>query len=266
MALHLQDICDWLEAFAPHGLAEDWDNVGLLVGDSGNSVSQVMTCLTVTPESAAEAIAGSAELIVTHHPMLFRPIQRLTRESTSASLLLDLIAAGVGVYSPHTAFDSAVDGINQSLATGMSLRNIAPLIRDEADPRSGSGRMGELDPSVTLGELAQRLGGFLSVAGLHRVGSEKAVVRRVAVACGSGGSFLTAAIDHKCDVMITGEATFHTCLEAQANGVALLLPGHFASERFAVEMLALRLAKEFDQLHVWSSTSEQDPLNWHSCS
>ena len=106
-------VVDYLDQFAPRELAAEWDNVGMLLGDRGAALERVMTCLTVTPASAAEAIAENAGLIVTHHPILFRPVQRLTTASPEGRMLLDLIRAGVAVYSPHTAFDNARGGINE---------------------------------------------------------------------------------------------------------------------------------------------------------
>ena len=111
-------------------------------------------------------------------------------------------------------------------------------------------------------DIAQRLKQFLSIAGLHLVGSHDQPVTKVAVACGSAGQFLTPAREVGCDLLITGETNFHTCLEAEANGVALLLPGHYASERFAVECLAEVLSGEFSELELWASRREADPLRW----
>ncbi len=108
--LTIAAIAAFLEDIAPLRLAEEWDNVGLLVGDPARPVERVMTCLTVTPQSAAEAIEAGADLIVTHHPLPFAPTKRITTDTTSGRLLLDLIAAQVAVYSPHTAFDSAAAG------------------------------------------------------------------------------------------------------------------------------------------------------------
>ena len=115
----------FLERFAPHRLAESWDNVGLLVGDRQAEVRRLMTCLTVTPTTVDEAIDGRADLIVTHHPLPFAAVKRLTSETIAGRMLLKLIAAGVAVYSPHTAFDSAAEGINQRLAEGLGLTDIA---------------------------------------------------------------------------------------------------------------------------------------------
>jgi dinuclear metal center YbgI/SA1388 family protein len=256
-------VCEFLERFAPPRLAEDWDNVGLLVGRRNAEIARVMTCLTVTPDSAAEAVAERAGLIVTHHPLPFHALKRVTSDTTPGRLLLDLIAAQVAVFSPHTAFDSAAAGINQQLAEGLGLTEIVPLVETAGDPDAlGSGRRGRLAAPVTLGELAARLGRFLSLPGMQLVGRPDDSIERVAVACGSAGQFLEAARRCGCQLLVTGETSFHTCLEAEATGVALLLPGHFASERFAVEQLAGVLAREFPQLAVWASRRETDPLRW----
>ena len=259
----VHDVCQFLEQFAPPHLAEDWDNVGLLVGNRDCRASRVMTCLTVTPSSAAEAVTQQAELIVTHHPLPFRPLKRLTTDSTVGRLLLDLIRAGVAIFSPHTAFDSAAAGINQRLAEGMGLSNLGPLICADGDPSGlGAGRVGQFAGGSSLLDLASRLKSFLSLDRLQIVGSTHSRVRNVAVACGSAGQFLEVARQAGCDTFVTGETNFHTCLEADATGVTMLLLGHYASERFAVEQLATILAGQFPDCAVWASRDESDPLRW----
>ena len=259
----IDDVSGVLRSLAPHHLAEDWDNVGLLVGDRERPVKRIMTCLTVTPESVQEAIDQQVELIVAHHPIPFRPLKRLTTEETTGRLLLLLIDAGIAVYSPHTAFDSARDGINQRLAEGVGLLRIQPLEPIENDPDGlGAGRWGELAESLALVDVAARLKEFLKIEGLHMVGAPTQPIQRVAVACGSAGQFLGAAQQHQCDLLITGETSFHTCLAAAADQIAMLLPGHYASERFAVESLAESLGRHFPELVVWASQEEADPLQW----
>jgi len=256
----VETIAAFLERFAPSRLAEDWDNVGLLVGDRGRSVQRMMTCLTITPASAAEAIGGQAELIVAHHPLPFSPLRRITADTVLGRLLLDLIEAQIAVYSPHTAFDSAAEGINQRLAAGLALRGISPL-RPHPEGQ-GTGRWGWLEEPLTLRQLAERLRQFLAIEGLQLVGEPERPVRTVAVACGAAGELLQTAIDTGCNALVLGEARFHTCLEAEAAGIALLLPGHFASERFAAECLADVLAQQFPSLQVWASRQERDPIKW----
>lgn len=257
----VSDIARFLDAFAPPALAESWDNVGLLVGDASRGVTRLMTCLTVTAASAREAIAGKAELIVTHHPLPFRPLARVTTDTPEGRLLWELIGAGISIYSPHTAFDSAEQGINQRLAVGLHLSTIEPLVPGTT-PGSGAGRHGRLPAVITLGELAVRVKRLLAIDHAQAVGELDHPVQAVAVACGSAGEFLGAAAEAGCDVLVTGEVRFHTTLEAEARGVGLVLAGHFASERFAVEQLAGVLAAEFSALKVWASTAEKDPIQW----
>jgi dinuclear metal center YbgI/SA1388 family protein len=253
-------IAAFLEQVAPFRLAEDWDNVGLLVGHRGQNVKKLITCLTVTPETAAEAVEAGADLIVTHHPMPFLATKRLTDETTAGRLLLELIVAQVAVYSPHTAFDSAAEGVNQRLATGLGLRGIGPLLPHVEG--QGTGRWGSLQEPISLAELADRLKRFLKIERLQMVGRPERSIRTVAVGCGAADELLDSARSNGCDAMVLGEARFHTCLEARAAGIALLLSGHFASERFAVEGLAEVLARQFPEAEIWASRRESDPIEW----
>ncbi|MEM7455745.1 MAG: Nif3-like dinuclear metal center hexameric protein [Planctomycetota bacterium] len=257
----VQDICDFLESFAPTALAEDWDNVGLIVGDPAVEATKIMTCLTITPESADEAITRGASLIVSHHPLPFRPLKRITTEQTPSRLIWDLIRAGVSIYSPHTAFDSAPDGINQMFGQRLGLSDIQPLVAaDPETPSIGAGRHGQLENELTLASFADNVKQTFGLGSVKICGSSDFQVRRVGVACGSGGSFLGHAIAAGCDTFVTGETTFHTCLEAAAQNVALVLTGHYASERFAVESLATTLATRFPGCEVWASQKESDPV------
>lgn len=259
--MQLAELCRFLEDFAPSRLAEDWDNVGLLVGDPQQAVRRVMTCLTITPASAAEGVRERVDVIVTHHPLPFKALKQLTTQTTPGRLLLDLIRAGIAVHSPHTAFDSALTGINQRLAEGLGLQQIQPLVPNPRDPQQlGSGRFGRLGTPRTVTEVAERLKQFLGIASLQAVGNLERQVTLAAVACGSAGSFLQPATRVGCELLVTGETSFHTCLEAEASGVALLLPGHFASERFAVERLAEVIAAQFPVLEVFASREERDPI------
>jgi dinuclear metal center YbgI/SA1388 family protein len=256
----LSAIAAYLEEFAPLRLAAEWDNVGLLVGDERRQVERVMTCLTVTPVSVAEAEAEKAQLIVSHHPLLFQPVRRITADDVQGKMLLDLIATGIAVYSPHTAFDSARSGINQQLAEGLGLADVAPLVADRVDPKLGAGRFGFPERSATLASVAARVKDFLNVPGLQLVGNSQMPVRSVAIACGSGGELLDAARRAGCDCFVTGEAKLHTCLEAEALGIGMILAGHFASERFGVDRLAELIAAQFRDLTVWPCRGECDPI------
>ena len=257
----LSQILAVLEQLAPLSLAEEWDNVGLLVGDRQWEAQRVMTCLTVTPETVREAVDQRADLVVSHHPLPFRALQTITSDSTPGRLLLELIANRIAVYSAHTAFDSAQAGINQHLAHGLGLQEILPLSPGEGDDADvGAGRYGMASEPQDLRELAERTKDFLGIEAVRIVGTDQQDCARVAIACGSGGSFLEVAAQAGCNALVTGEATFHTCLEAQARGIGLVLAGHFASERFALVSLADYLAEQLANIEAWASRSESDPL------
>lgn len=259
----INQVAQFLNEFAPLRLAEEWDNVGLLVGDRSATAAKIMTCLTVTPESAQEAIDNKANLIVAHHPLPFRPLKRITTDSVATKMLWNLIRAGISIYSPHTGFDSALSGINQSLAVRLGLTDVVPInpIADDPD-QLGAGRMGKRSSSTSLQDFADEIKSSLGINTLQAVGGTNDKIAKVAVACGSGGSFLSPAIKGGCDTFVTGETTFHTALEAKANGISLVLLGHYFSERFAVESLASELQTKFTDAAVWTSQEETDPLTW----
>lgn len=267
MSTTIQHVCQTLAAIAPLRLAESWDNVGLLIGDRQRACQRVMTCLTISPSVVAEAITQQVDLIVAHHPLPFKPLKRLTTDTIASSMVLELAANRIAVYSAHTAFDSAGSGINQQLAEGLSLEKIEPLIPvvDETSSASartallGSGRYGHVD-DANFSQILRQAASFLKLPAIRYVGDLNASVSKVALACGSGGSFLDAARRKGCDCMLTGEATFHDCLEAQSSQIGLILVGHFASERFAMQWLADRLSLEMSELSIWASCDERDPI------
>ncbi|MCL2118962.1 MAG: Nif3-like dinuclear metal center hexameric protein [Planctomycetaceae bacterium] len=286
MALGLETVVRFLETRYPLSLAESWDNVGLLVGDCAMPVRRIMTCLTVTPESCREAVEQQVDLIVTHHPFPFQAVRQITTETTGGRMLWQLIRAGVAVYSAHTAFDSAATGINQQIAEMLGLIDIATLypqpIADHGPPDAsgnlatpsslvtppqGTGRVGMLPQPVSLRELVEKTAQLFRLKVLPYVGDPDRPVQRVAIGCGAAGEFLEQAIARKADVFLVGEAKFHQYLEASANRIALILPGHYASERFAVEQMADVIADRFRDLDepptVWPSRRESNPQHFY---
>ncbi|MDA1013347.1 MAG: Nif3-like dinuclear metal center hexameric protein [Planctomycetota bacterium] len=272
--MNSHEIIQCLETIAPLELAEDWDNVGLLIGDRNQDVTSILTCLTLTPDVAAEAIERRVGLVVSHHPILFRAVQRITTDTAEGRMLLDLIAARIAVYSPHTGYDSARDGINRQLAELFSLQDVRAL-RPVADPASdeltgdaadtaivGGGRFGSLPSPTTLAQLAATVQDKLDVPGMQYVGDPEQRIDKLGVACGSAAEFLHDAAAAGCQTLLTGEARFHACLEARTIGIGMILPGHYATERPAMESLAQKLAGQFPTLCVLASESESDPIRW----
>ncbi|WP_166831485.1 Nif3-like dinuclear metal center hexameric protein [Thalassoroseus pseudoceratinae] len=258
----LADITQFLDQQNPPDLAEDWDNVGLLLGDPQSKTIRVLTCLTLTPDVAAEAVNKNVNLIVSHHPILFRPIQKIASTTSEGAMLLKLIQHGIAVYSPHTAFDSAAEGINQQIAMRFGLTEIQPLRPTDENESIGTGRFGELPERMSLKELAARIRDEFRLPAVQFAGDPDMSVQRLGIACGSAAEFLTDARKAGCQAFLTGEARFHSALEARTEGIGLILIGHYASERPAVEQLATVIADQFPQLDVWASDVETDPLQW----
>lgn len=150
----LGSVLAFLDGFAPPGLAADWDNTGLLLGERNAEIRRIMTCLTVTPDSTAEAVAENAQLIVTHHPILFRAVKRLTDATPEGRILLTLARAGVAVYSPHTAFDNTHGGINELLAQRLGLAEVVPLRRRDSARQC---KLVVFVPDADLGQVSNAL-------------------------------------------------------------------------------------------------------------
>lgn len=259
-----RELIEFLQQFAPMDLSEEWDNVGLLIGKQDDEVSSVMTCLTLTPDVAAEAIKAGAQFIVTHHPVLFRAVKQINDQTSEGRMLLDLIRAGICVYSPHTSYDSAFEGINRQLADALGLSNVQALrpVDADDDPGLGSGRFGDLAEPTKFETLMEATKAVLNIERSWFVGQRDQEVRRVGIACGAAAEFMHDAAAARCDVLLTGEARFHECLAARTLGISLILPGHYATERPAMENLAARLQSEFNELKVFASETESDPLEW----
>ncbi|MDX1929252.1 MAG: Nif3-like dinuclear metal center hexameric protein [Pirellulaceae bacterium] len=276
MAITVKRVCDWMEELAPLRLSADWDNTGLLLGDMRREVKRIMTCLTLTPESVEEAVAGGADLVISHHPLPFRPLKKITASEPTGRMLWELAGAGVSVYCPHTAWDSAAVGINMRLAQVLQLVEVVPLIAEKVSQHVvdgetgfavalpgknlGTGRVGDLAREFTLADLAKLLCRSVPYCRPRVVDTGNSIVR-VGIVCGSGASLIEAAVRNDCDLFLTGEATFHQCLEAKAAGLSMLMIGHFASEKFAMDELASLCKAEFANLEVWGSINEQDPVS-----
>lgn len=268
------EVLAFLREFAPPFLSESWDNTGLLIGSESRDVSRVVTCLTLTPDVAAEAVEREAQLVVTHHPVLFRAVKQITDGNPEGRMLLQLVEAGIAVYSPHTSYDSARSGINQQLAESLGLQSIQPIRllangdsltdSDEEDPTAGlgSGRFGDLAEPTTLADFVEATKRGLGVENTQFVGDPSRKVQRVGTACGAAAEFMRDAAKAGCDVLLTGEARFHACLEARTLDIGLILPGHYATERPAMENLAEILGRQFPDVDVLASQVESDPIRW----
>ncbi|MBU6174262.1 MAG: Nif3-like dinuclear metal center hexameric protein [Planctomycetes bacterium] len=256
----LVEILHVLQDIAPLETAEAWDNVGLLVGDPDRNVERLMTCLTVTSVTLGEAIENQVDLLISHHPIPFKPVGRITPESVTGRLLLQAIENRVSIYSPHTAWDNCRDGINAQLAKILRLESVQPVHGFRGGPvvdGLGAGRFGNFSIPISIDALRSRLMDKLPTALFRATHSNDHLVKRIGIVCGSGGSMLHAVKHAGCDAFLTGEATYHQCLEAEAMGIAVCMIGHHASEAFAMSMLADLVRQSLPSLSVFSSKKER---------
>ena len=223
---------------APYELAEEWDNVGLLLGRRSASVTRVLVALDLTQEAVDAAKALDAQAIVTHHPIMFSARKRVTDDDREGRLMLELAEAGIAHIAAHTNLDSAPGGVNDTLMAAMGAENI----RGE-----GFVRAGDLPEGMTLGRLASqartRLHGEVRV-----YGAEDMPVHVLGCCSGAGGGEVAAARAMGADCFITGEIRHHEALDAVDGGVCVLEAGHFETENPVCEVLRTALQNAADAL------------------
>ncbi|MCI6740770.1 MAG: Nif3-like dinuclear metal center hexameric protein [Bacteroidales bacterium] len=243
----LKEIYGYLKELAPLELAEDWDNPGLLV-DCGRPVGRVLTCLDITGPVVREAQEKGCDLVVSHHPVIFRPLKAL-QEGQVPCLLLK---AGISAICMHTNLDAAPGGVNDTLAQWMGLREVEPFAE-------GMGRIGWIE-EMSAHQLAQETARILHARVQWADGGKP--IRRLALITGSGGSMLEDAIRAGADALLTGEASHHAALDALAAGVTLVAAGHYATEFPVAQTLATRLGDRFRDLEVLVSETDRDPYHY----
>lgn len=267
---------DWMEALAPAAWAESWDRVGLHIGDPDRNVERVLLALTVTEDVVAQAEAFGAELIVSHHPVLFRPLGELRWDRPAGRLIRRLVRAGIDVYSAHTNFDAADRGTSVILARRLGLEECRALVPAAADPSRprGMGCVGRLPEPLAPADFLDLLRRELGLTHVRHAGPLPAAVARVAVMGGSGGSFLRDAAAAEADAYVTGDVDYHDALEAVDRELWVIDAGHFATERLILPFwqaylseraeaagarVDIRVARESDPFRVVAfGTQERD--------
>lgn len=264
MGIVCGDIADFMEGIAPRKLAEYWDNVGLLVGSMAADVHRVMLCLDVTPEVVEEAVEKKADLILSHHPVIFKGITRIREDEPKGRLLSRLIKHGISVYSAHTNLDMAEGGVNDVLARRLGLKSLINfrdqgLLPDRSGYQPGLGKVGCLEERMKLCDFAGMVKSALGVEKVRVVGNMDTSVQKVAVFCGSFDDDLESLHRHGADVLVTGDVKYHIAVDVLQMGKCVIDAGHFGTERPVLPVLAGQLSKRFDGLEVFCSTMEKDP-------
>lgn len=253
MAYTVNDFCMLMEKLAPLELALEWDNVGLQIGEPQKVVSSILVTLTLTADVLEKALAEKIDLIISHHPLIFKPLAKIRTDDPLGAMLAILLRNNIAVYVAHTNLDQAPHGLNHWLAEQLGLIGENVLI-PSSSPEVGLGRFGRIVPR-SLGQYAKELESLWKVP-LRIVGNLERIISNVAVLGGSGGSYVKQANHVGADLLITGDVSYHHALDAEALGLAVIDAGHFATEQIMVKGIADYLRKETEhQLKVVEETS-----------
>ena len=259
--MRIASLIESLEAWAPLELAESWDNVGFQIGAAEAEIAGVLVTLDVTREVLEEAEEMGANLVISHHPLIFEPLKRINTELPPGSLIGLLLRRKMHLYVMHTNLDAAPGGVNSILAERLSLRETA-VLHPAAPPNDGCGLgvLGTLPAAVSLRDFVGRVEAALDVAALTYSGSPESLVQRVAACGGSGGALLEEAVAKGADVYVTGDVKHHDYLAVQGR-MALIDAGHFETEVSVLEAVAARVRELLpDGVRVTVSTTCSNPV------
>ncbi len=268
MPVQLKKLLETLEEIAPLELAEEWDNVGLLLCPSRKrTAGKILLTIDLTEPVLEEALRAGAETIVAYHPPIFDPLSEITPSEARQRVILRLVEARIAVYSPHTALDAVAGGVNDWLAQGLGEGDSAPIIPfaqpgfETAEVATGQGRLVRLRKPVTLSTLIRRVKSHLGLKKLRvaKVRRGNPLVSSVALCAGAGGSVLGGA-----DVYLTGEMRHHDVLDANALGATVILCEHTNTERGYLRIFRSRLARALGKgVEVRVSRIDTDPLGFY---
>lgn len=271
------DVIREMEHLAPSRLAEDWDNVGLQVGRGDSDVKNVWVALDPTPDVVAAACRTGVDLLVTHHPLVFKPLKSIDLATPIGQTIARAVRSGMAIFTAHTNLDSAAGGLNDLLARRIGLTDLE-VLGGWADRASrgqtlagiqdggpvGLGRIGTLPETETLHRWARHIKHLFGLESLRVAGDPDLMVRRVALCTGSGSSLLADFFASDAQVYLSGDLRYHDARAVEEKGRGLVDMGHFASEFLVVEDLARRLSKRlaaagFD-IKVTPCGLEKDPF------
>lgn len=245
MSTTVKDIYHFIDSIAPFDTQESWDNSGFLVGDVEKEVRKVAVCLDVTHDTLSQAASFGADLLVSHHPVIFHPMKGM-REQTpgTESIVYDAIRKDIAVLSAHTCWDMAEGGVNDVLATLCGLEDIEGIVPD--DNGNCMLRKGTLKTAVPAEEYAEIVSEALGT--VVRLTLPEKMIRTVAVCGGSGASFLPDLAGGDIDAFLTGDAKHNDFLDSIDYDISLLAAGHYETETVSMPVLLELLKQEFPEV------------------
>ena len=249
-----KDILQFIESIAPTELKMDWDNVGLLCGRGDKEVRTVLVALDPFPHVCDEAIEVGADLLVTHHPLIFEGLKAVTDQTTVGQAIMKLIGNDITAINAHTNLDCAEGGVNDTLAQQLELTDVS-VIGSEHLLRAGN-------YESTLPTFLEHIKAKLGCQGLRYVDGGKPV-SRVAVGGGSCGSELMEVIDAGCDTFVTADIKYNQFWDAKAFGINLIDAGHFQTENPVCAVLAEKIQAAFPEIKVILAKKHSDCMKFY---
>ncbi len=251
MPLTVQDILKILEDFAPVNLAESWDNVGLMVGNPEQRVSSILLGLDPTEDLITEAVSSNANVIITHHPLIFHPLKSLNTNTATGQFIARAISHSISVISCHTNLDSTTGGVSDILAEGLGLEQTKPLTYSSSDlscEQCGLGRVGIFSTPVTPDDFIDRLKNTCSPPWLLASGSRPSIITKAAVCGGSCSELAPQAKNAGAQVFVTAEVKHNIARWAEQENFWVIDAGHFSTEQPAIIALEVMLQKQLNEL------------------
>lgn len=243
MDMIVNDVVNLMEQIAPPYLQEEWDNSGFLVGDKSAKVNGIMVALDVTENVIAQVKNAGVNMIVSHHPVIFRPIKEIT--DSKNTLVYELVKNDMNVYCAHTTLDNARGGVNDCLAEKLNLSETYLL--DEMTDGQGTGRIGKLNKTMNAKKLAQYTKNALGCEYI-RYADAGNDISKVAIVGGSGASFIDKAIESGVDALITGDIKHHDVLDCLEQGLTIVDATHFATEQLVKDRIINHLQSAVNKL------------------
>lgn len=245
MSVKFRDIMWIMEDFAPTKLAEEWDNPGLNVGNPDADINKILVALDATEAVIDEAIEKGADLILTHHPLIFHPVKKINYDNPDGRKIIKLIKNDIGVYAAHTNLDTANGGTNDVLAQIIGIKDIK-VLSPSTPEGMGIGRTGTIDNDITLGLLAVQLKEALGLDAVRTVGNLSSKVKKVALCTGAGFEYIDDAIKAKCDVFVTADVRYHEAMQAIDKNIAIIDATHYATENIIVPVLVNHVLQKLE--------------------
>ncbi|OQY10182.1 MAG: Nif3-like dinuclear metal center hexameric protein [Fusobacteriia bacterium 4572_132] len=243
--IKLKNIIRRLEKKYPQRLKEEWDNVGLILGDSNQEIKKIQLSLDVTEEVIENAIKNKIDLIITHHPMIFGSLKKINNQTILGKKILKLLKNNISVYTLHTNLDSAKEGLNNYIVNKLGIQKSEILVKI-SEEGNGIGRIFKLSKKVLLLEYIDKIKAKLEIENIRVVYNENQKVQKIGIVNGSGASYIRKMKRAGVDLFITSDIKYHEALDSLEAGLPLVDIGHYESEVFFSDLIKKELPEDIE--------------------